>query len=285
MIKKDNYLEDRIITKLSIVIGLIDDFTIREPLGDIHVSIKGIQENLKRNHSGYYYYTDLKKEIGHVKVIVETDYYWNQAMNLDLSTTDSDEPIMITLKPNSAYPFPIGTTLIRGGVKDTAGQPMSGVKVKANVFQPKSTTTAVARIGQGDAEAGESTIDLVNLTNNSPIKAGDLFMIKDSNNDKIEFCRIHNLPENPLLEPFKLENPLKFRHLSGTPLYQMEADGILETMTNEKGDMALYSIRSKTNKFITNLTFSYPNYKEITQEKEIIEGRMTSLDIITLPPL
>ena len=285
MIKNDHYLEDTILNKLSIVIGLIDDFTGVEPIGDIKVSLEGIQKNLMINGSGYYFFTDLKKEIKQANVIVESDFYFYEVVPIDLSTNESFVSLIITLKPNSAYPFPNGTTLIRGVIKDTAGHPISGVKVKADVFQPTSTTTAVARIGHGDAEAGDPTIGLVNLSSNLPIKVGDRLMIKDSNNEKIEFCKIQGLPQNPVLEPFKLDNPLKFQHSSGTPLYHMEVDNILETITNEKGDMALYSKKFKTRKFITSLTFSYPNYKVVTQENEIMEGSVTSLKMIYLPPL
>ncbi len=76
------YLDEVISSSLSFAIWLIDDFTQREPIGNIRLTIKDGNEKLTqerygkpvKNPSGYYIFTDLPDKI--YTIDIESDYYF-----------------------------------------------------------------------------------------------------------------------------------------------------------------------------------------------------------------
>jgi hypothetical protein len=106
---------------LSLAIYLVDEFTMQQPIGNLNVSVNGGKFVPVKNPSGYYllFKPKVKPEddIENLQVNVKSDYYFEENLEVQLSSLDPKEPLKrIELKPNPSYPFPNGTTLIRGVV-------------------------------------------------------------------------------------------------------------------------------------------------------------------------
>jgi len=103
--------------KLSFAVWLIDDYTQKEPLGEVMVRLNGEKiTTIKavKNLSGYHTFSGLSED----KYIlsVESELYFSEERVVDTSwCACSKEPVVeIILKPKPLYPFPDRTTLIRG---------------------------------------------------------------------------------------------------------------------------------------------------------------------------
>ncbi|MGC5328282.1 hypothetical protein [Brevibacillus sp. SYSU BS000544] len=284
------------VTKLSIAIRLKDDFTEAEPIGNVTVSIKGLEKEPFKNLNGYHIFTDLPRELHEVKVAAKSDFYLERDTDR-LIAWIPDNPVVeeITLKPHCAYPFPVGSTLLRAVVRkepdpalpnqDPFHQAIPKASVKAIVFLPESITTATARVGQGGAAKGTKIIHLESFTTGMLLNVGDVLMIEEPNTDKMEFCQIvAPLPKDPSLDPYNLEDRLKFDHSTGTPLFLMkDQNEELATRTDEKGEMVMYFKRNKASKFLIQVTISKEGYQDKKLDKvEISEGTTKSLGVIEL---
>jgi hypothetical protein len=102
---------------LSFAVWPVDDYTKKEPLGEVRVTLKG--ENIQsikavKNLSGYYIFPDLTE--GEYTLSVESNPYFSEERVVDTrSLANSKEPVVqIVLKPRPLYPFPERATLIRG---------------------------------------------------------------------------------------------------------------------------------------------------------------------------
>ncbi len=112
------YLGDVISTNLSFAIRLTDEYTGREPVGNINVMIKQGDIQAIKNLSGYYLFTDLNA--GNYDVVITSDFYFPEQTAVDISSLDPKEPVVeMALKPTPACLFPANATLIRGVVKNT----------------------------------------------------------------------------------------------------------------------------------------------------------------------
>ncbi|QWH88416.1 hypothetical protein EXW29_09540 [Bacillus toyonensis] len=282
---KREFIVEQTFTNLSIAIRLVDDFTMKEPIGDIKVSIEEIAMEAVKNLSGYYVFTNLPTDIHKVRVVVRADLYLSVDKEVVLKP---DTPIIeeVVLQPNRVYSFPSGSTLLRVVAQDLNANAIHDVNVQMEIFQVESTTIATARVGSEDAMAGASSIRLM-IGEDVMLKVNDMLMIKDSKRENLEFCRIGKpLPENNITQPFRLINPLKFRHVVGTPLNIMKVDSVLEKSTDDKGEIAIYFKISQTSKFIISINFAHPKYQpKKLEDIEIVEGSMTSLPAIKLTPL
>ena len=129
---------ENIISKLSLAVSLIDDYTKNQPVGRVNVSIKECYIEAERNPSGYYIFLDLKQ--GEYSIHVKSDYYYEELIEgVDVSPRANNEKMEtflertlhnVTLRPKPAYPFPPGVTLIRGNVRDSQNQYAENTKVK-----------------------------------------------------------------------------------------------------------------------------------------------------------
>jgi len=82
MIKMD-FLE-RHSTKLAFVLLLVDDFSNREPIGGVEVSLKGRKEKPVKNLSSYYLFLDLPDDTDTYTVQVNSDYYFDEESDINL---------------------------------------------------------------------------------------------------------------------------------------------------------------------------------------------------------
>lgn len=131
------YLGDVISTNLSFAVRLTDEYTRREPVGDINVMIKQGDIQAIKNLSGYYLFTDMI--VGNYDVVITSDFYFPEETTVDISSLDLKEAVVeIALKPTSAYPFPDSATLVRGLVKNTG--PLINAQVRV-IDKPIETIT------------------------------------------------------------------------------------------------------------------------------------------------
>jgi hypothetical protein len=132
----EEVLDQRIITRLSLALSLKDDFTKREEvLGSVKVTLPQPKLKATENPSGYHNFLDLAN--GTHSVRIESDYYLEEEIDL---TVPSVPPQVILLKPSPLYPFPHGTTLIRGGVRDSVGNPVPEAEIKGDGLITRTTS-------------------------------------------------------------------------------------------------------------------------------------------------
>jgi hypothetical protein len=123
---------------LSFAVWLVDDYTQKEPLGEVRVMLNGEKittVKALKNLSGYHTFSGLPE--GTYALNVESEFYFSEERLVNTSSfAGSKEPVVeIVLKPKPLYPFPDRATLIRGLL---AAEPdlLAGITIKAI---PKST--------------------------------------------------------------------------------------------------------------------------------------------------
>lgn len=121
---------------LSFAVWLVDDYTQKEPLEEVRVTLNGEKiTTLKplKNMSGYYTFSGLPE--GKYTLSVDSEFYFFEEKIVDTSFfINSKEPVVeIVLKPKPLYPFPDRAMLIRGLLTPLAPEPdlFAGITVKA----------------------------------------------------------------------------------------------------------------------------------------------------------
>lgn len=121
---------------LSFAVWLVDDYTQKEPLGEVRVTLNGEKiTTLKplKNMSGYHTFSGLPE--GTYTLSVDSEFYFSEEKIVDTSSfVNSKKPVVeIVLKPKPLYPFPGRATLIRGLLALLAPEPdlLAGITVKA----------------------------------------------------------------------------------------------------------------------------------------------------------
>lgn len=131
------YEGDKLTTILSLAVRLIDDFTERETIGSIKVTIKEGDIKALKNLSGYYLFSDMNA--GNYNVAVGSDFYLPEETAVNIPQPDPKNPVVeISLKPRPSYLFPYYATLVRGLVSD--GSPVAKAQVEV-VGKPLKTLT------------------------------------------------------------------------------------------------------------------------------------------------
>ena len=154
--------------KLSLAINLLDDYTSREVVNNLDVSIKDSNVKAIRNPSGYYLFSDLPDDNYTVQVN-GGEYYFDEEEAVRSDGLDQLNPVIdITLSPAPSYHFPSTATLIRGHLKDSKGRGISG---------------AVLRIKGRDAKTrindkGEFAIYLKGLNKNDVVTVNRKMLVK-----------------------------------------------------------------------------------------------------------
>lgn len=141
--------DQRLVTTLSIALGLVDDFTGREPQGRIVLSLNGRTTDAVRNRSGYYLFLNLPSanpdgSVAGYDLGVNSEFY-SPSLLEDLRPADLPllAPVVsMTMVPNPSYPFPPGATLLRGTVQDLSGNPIPEATVEIRNSTVQGATTA-----------------------------------------------------------------------------------------------------------------------------------------------
>lgn len=117
--------------RVSFAVRLIDDYTKQSGLvGDTVVRIVGNGRAGFQNASKYHVFTDVRET--NVTVRVENPYYHSRDVAVNIVTLNPRNPVVVvTLSPNTLYPFPAGSTIVRGSVIDTGSNPIEGATVSA----------------------------------------------------------------------------------------------------------------------------------------------------------
>ncbi len=121
---------------LSFAVWLVDDYTQKEPLGEVRVMLNGEKittVKALKNLSGYHIFSGLPE--GTYTLSVESVFYFSEERIVDTSSfVNSKEPVVeIVLKPKPLYPFPDRITLIRGLLDPLVPEPdlLAGITIKA----------------------------------------------------------------------------------------------------------------------------------------------------------
>jgi hypothetical protein len=122
--------------RLSFAVWLVDDYTQKEPLGEVRVILNGEKittVKALKNLSGYHTFSGLPE--GTYTLSVESEFYFSEERIVDTSSfVNSKEPVVeIVLKPKPLYPFPDRITLIRGLLDPLVPEPdlLAGITIKA----------------------------------------------------------------------------------------------------------------------------------------------------------
>lgn len=148
--------------RLTAVLRLRDVFSGGAPVGELDV---GLVENERRpilNPEGYVLFIDLPE--GNYTLRVNAQYYeLNETIVFNPADMDvQNAAVDVPLVPKPSYPFPATATLLRGLVRDPAGQALAGVQVQL-VDGPVARTGADGRyVFFFEAPAG--LFQTVNLT-------------------------------------------------------------------------------------------------------------------------
>jgi len=161
-------------TNLSLAIRLKDDYTKEQPIGPINLSLSDKKRKTVKNPSGYYLFLDLPSETYTVQI--KSDIYFDENIQVKLSDIDPKKPEEeIVLKPNPAYPFPNGATLIRGKVVDQANKPIRNATVQIIEKNLNTLTT----------DEGEFALYFPQLKENDIIKKNGARFVKTIGNKKL----------------------------------------------------------------------------------------------------
>lgn len=122
---------------VSLAVRLIDDFSAEKPIGRLSVSLKDEEYKPVRTAPDRFVFLDLPKAPSDKYTVqVESEFYFydntSQYNEVTLSSLDPLDPsVELHLKPKPAYPYPAGTTLIRGiVVSQTSKKPLADAVVE-----------------------------------------------------------------------------------------------------------------------------------------------------------
>jgi len=256
-------------TKVSLVVCPVDDYSaVPKSGGNINVFLSEHPGRPVRKADGYFVFTGLPP--GSYHVVVQSDVYLNEIIEVALERIDPAEPILhISLKPNSAYPFPAGSTLIRAALRDSGGNPAPGAKLRATLL---SASCARAKTAQGGMKKG---LQEINLTGEAgKIAVGDIFLISDQEEVCSEYCTITGVLKET--HKYQVAEPLRYDHKRGVLLLP-----VVETRADQRGEAVAYFRNIKEKKFDVKVEFSYEN-KIRTEELTMTEGEVNYLGVIKI---
>lgn len=124
-------LAERFTTDVSFAVRLRDDFSRQWALvGSTRVFVEEGGVEAIENPGKYQVFVDLAGPS--FTVHIENKYYFDQVVSVGIAGLDPRQPLVsVTMKPGYAYPFPMGASLIRGRIVDSAGAPIEGAAITA----------------------------------------------------------------------------------------------------------------------------------------------------------
>lgn len=178
--------DQRIEAVLAFVLRLIDVFTGLSPWGRVNIYLNGSRIDAPRNQSGYHLFLNLPLSNPDGSAVayrleVQSDLYVTQVQeNIRPREMDRLNPVLsLSLTPLPSYPFPAGSTLIRGMVQDQTGHPIAGAVAEIRNSTIRNTTTVSGefvlyfrQISPDDVEiVGGKRLMAVNNSTNLRIRA------------------------------------------------------------------------------------------------------------------
>jgi hypothetical protein len=116
-----------LVTRVALAIELVDDLTNREAHGSLVVRGSGNRLGVL-NRSGYFLFFDVPA--GTLHVSTQAEQYLPDEVDVALPRPAPLNPVVQrVLLPNQRYPFPPGTTTVRGLVTNPAGNPVQGATI------------------------------------------------------------------------------------------------------------------------------------------------------------
>lgn len=265
------YLNIRRNARVSLAVALADDFDIGGAViaDGLRVFLKENPVSAVRNFSGYFVFTNLPDN--DYTVCVTAKNYFTTEVPVSLKLLDPAEPVVtIRLKPKPAYPFPTGATLARGVVCDGQGSRICGASVQAVL-----AGNIMAKLSSKGLHAQEDSMGVVSVTRR--IYAGDTFLISDKTEADQEYCTVAATPElTNGIYTCKLTKLVQNNHNRGAALVP-----VVDTLTDEKGELVLYFRNTLTKNFAANIIITYGEQK-MQQEIQVAEGTTVSLGVVGL---
>src|SRR5262245_49525763 len=119
-------------TKVSLAIRLTDDFApSAPPRGEATVSLTPGARRAMTKATGYSVFVDLAP--GTYTVHVRSALYLPEDRQVSVPHANPLDPVLaVPLKPRWSYPFPVGTTLIQGLLREEGGAPIASGAVKTS---------------------------------------------------------------------------------------------------------------------------------------------------------
>jgi hypothetical protein len=116
------------VTQVSLAVVLVDSSTNAPAIGRVRVLLQELAQEGRVIPSGYFLFVNIRD--GLYTVQVESEHYLDEEVVLSVPASPPEYPVVtILLHPRPSYPFPPGTTLIRGLVRDAVDQPVANARV------------------------------------------------------------------------------------------------------------------------------------------------------------
>jgi hypothetical protein len=255
-------------TSFSFAVCLIDSYTSAPVLGNDHlVSIVGMSVKPIPKTGGYYVFTDLPKAFYQIEI--KSKFYMQENIEVSPDFLESKEPILyVPLMPNTQYPFGEEATALVALLKNNQGSPAVKVKAKATIT---SLECVKAKLAQDFNAESSDPIYFAQIV--GKITIGDRFFIQ-SGSGAAEYFRIVKVDEG--MRSYSLQTPLQSTYEKGSLLFP-----VIESQSDNKGELLLFFKPYRTQTFGITLEFTYGNEKLI-QDLIMKQGVITSLGIIRL---
>jgi hypothetical protein len=121
-------LDTTFITQVSLAVVLADSATNAPAIGGVRVLLQELAQEGRLTPSGYFLFVNIRHGLYTVRVAAE--HYLDEEVALGVPASPPESPVVtILLHPRPSYPFPPGTTLVRGLVRDAADKPVADARV------------------------------------------------------------------------------------------------------------------------------------------------------------
>ncbi len=135
------YLE-RVKTRLTFAVLLKDElYPDKKAIGDLFLKAPGIRKPIIRNSTGYYLFMDLPQ--GKYTLTAGGKFYKQEDFLVDTESVNPKQPCVdLFLKPKANYPFPEGTTILKGRIVDMENKPVHNASIKIKAMDTGTTSEA-----------------------------------------------------------------------------------------------------------------------------------------------
>ncbi|MFF2091007.1 hypothetical protein [Paenibacillus sp. NPDC058174] len=201
-------LRNRMITRCSLVVRLVDVWTRKTPgAQEVSVSLEGYVKRPIRKEDGSYLFLDVETDSAFLEV--RSTHYLPVRQELLLSVLNPISPIVtIPLLPSGFYPQPSGSTGLRSRVLDASGSPAADALITAYATDEAA---ARGRLSQELAEPGDTWLKAGSWQGAST--AGETFLLRGREAE--ELVQLAELAPGGMI---RLEKPISNAYRRGALL-------------------------------------------------------------------